>query len=150
MGRKRGPCLGLRQPERSSAGFDDSFGPISEAKLLGHIPFGAKIRGYNEFKSGWIKLKSPVGAGWVNIAFLKPQPFEGLVTKVDSPELCLAIRAGPASSHEKIGCAQIGEVLKFTGIMTTANWVQLTGSARMGRCFLGSAVATNPAGFRGQ
>ena len=26
----------------------------------------------------------------------------------------------------KIGCAQIGEVLRFTGIMTTANWIQLT------------------------
>ena len=27
---------------------------------------------------------------------------------------------------QKIGCAQIGEVLNLTGIMTTANWVQLT------------------------
>jgi len=125
-GENVGPVSAYVSQKDQALGLTIRLGPSPEAKVLGHIPFGTKIRGYNEFKSGWIKLKSPVGAGWVNIAFLKPQSLEGIVTKVDSTELCLAIRAGPASSHEKIGCGQIGELLKFTGIMTTANWVQLT------------------------
>ena len=48
------------------------------------------------------------------------------MTTVDSAELCLPIRAGPAASHEKVGCAQIGEGLNLTGIMTADNWLQLT------------------------
>src|SRR5208283_1730038 len=124
-GENVGPVSAYVNQKDETPGLTIRLAPSPEATVLGHIPLGTKIRGYSEFKSGWIKLKSPLGTGWVNLAFLKPQSFEGIVTKVDNPELCLAIKAGPASSHEKIGCAQIGEVLKLTGIMTTANWAQL-------------------------
>ena len=100
--------------------------PSEDSQTLGHLPSGTKIRGSSEFKSGWVKLISPVDTGWVNIGFLKARPIEGMVTKVDNTELCLPIRAGPAASQQKVGCSQIGELLSFTGIMTTDNWLQLT------------------------
>ena len=99
--------------------------PSEDSQTLGHLPSGTKIRGSSEFKSGWVKLISPVDTGWVNIGFLKARPIEGMVTKVDNTELCLPIRAGPAASQQKVGCSQIGELLSFTGIMTTDNWLQL-------------------------
>ena len=100
--------------------------PSADSQTVGYIPSGTKIRGSSEFKSGWVKLISPVDTGWVNIGFLKPRPIEGMVTKVDNTELCLPIRAGPAASQQKVGCGQIGEVLNLTGIMTADNWLQLT------------------------
>ncbi len=100
--------------------------PSADSQTVGYIPSGTKIRGSSEFKSGWVKLISPVDTGWVNIGFLKARPLEGTVTKVDNTELCLPIRAGPAASQQKVGCGQIGEVVNLTGIMTTDNWLQLT------------------------
>jgi hypothetical protein len=99
--------------------------PSEDGQTLGYLPSGSKILGSTELKSGWVKLISPVDTGWVNIGFLKPRPIEGMVTKVDNTDLCLPIRAGPAASHEKVGCAQIGEGLNLTGIMTAGNWLQL-------------------------
>ena len=124
-GENVGPVFAYVDQIDHAKGLTIRVAPSPESQSSGYIPSGTKIRGSNEFKGGWVKLRSPVGNGWVNLAFLKPQSFEGIVTKVDNPELCLAIRAGPASSHEKIGCAQIGEVLNLTGIMTADNWLQL-------------------------
>jgi hypothetical protein len=100
--------------------------PSEDSQTLGYLPPGTKIRASGEFKSGWVKLISPVDTGWVNIGFLKPRSIDGMVTKVDNAELCLPIRAGPAASQQKVGCAQIGEGVNLTGIMTADNWLQLT------------------------
>jgi hypothetical protein len=100
--------------------------PSEDSQTVGYLPSGTKIRGSSEFKSGWVKLISPVDTGWVNMGFLKPRPVEGMVTKVDNTELCLPIRAGPAAAQQKVGCGQIGESLNLTGIMTADKWLQLT------------------------
>ena len=99
--------------------------PSAESPVLGYLPKGTRILCYNQFKDGWVKLQGHTAAAWVNLKFLKPIPFEGTVTKVDQQDLCLGIRAAPGASREKVGCAQIGEALKFTGVMTTDNWIQL-------------------------
>lgn len=99
--------------------------PSAESPIMSYLEAGTKIQCRNEFRNGWVKTMAPSTPGWVNLKFLKPAAFEGLATKVDSSDLCLGIRAGPSVSHEKVGCAQIGEVLKFTGIMTADNWIQL-------------------------
>ena len=109
----------------SEKGLTVHAGPSAESPVLIYLPLGTKIQGINEFKNGWVKLKGPAVPAWVNLKFLKPMPFEGTVTTVDQQDLCLGIRAGPSASREKVGCAQIGEVLKFTGVMTKDNWVQL-------------------------
>jgi hypothetical protein len=100
--------------------------PSEDSQTVGYLPSGTKIRGSSEFKSGWVKLISPIDTGWVNIGYLKPRPIEGMVTKVDNTDLCLPIRAGPAASEQKVGCGQIGESLSLTGVMTADNWFQLT------------------------
>jgi len=99
--------------------------PSAEGSVLGYLPKGTKILCYNQFKDGWVKLRGHTAAAWVNLKFLKPIPFDGTVTKVDQQDLCLGIRAAPGASREKVGCAQIGEALKFTGVMTSDNWIQL-------------------------
>ena len=99
--------------------------PSAESPVLGYLPKGTRILCYNQFKDGWAKLQGPTVPAWVNLKFLKPIPFEGTVTKVDQQGLCLGIRAGPSASREKVGCAPIGEALKFTGVMTSDNWIQL-------------------------
>jgi hypothetical protein len=39
--------------------------------------------------------------------------------------MCLPLKKGPGDTHEKVGCAQIGETLKFSGVATSDNWLQL-------------------------
>jgi hypothetical protein len=96
------------------------------AKVLTYLKPGAQIRGKNVFQDGWVNVKSPVQDGWAPLSFLQPDPFEGAVTKVDQRDLCLPLRRGPGDSYEQIDCAQIGEVLKFSGVATRDNWLQLT------------------------
>ena len=125
-GENVGPVFAYVDQTDQTGGLTVRATPSPEGRPVGSIPLGTKIRGSNEFKNGWLKMKSPVGnTGWINLSFLKPRSFKGTVIKVDNQESCLPIREGPASSHEKISCAQIGKVLKFTGIMTTNNWLQL-------------------------
>jgi len=99
--------------------------PSVESPALGHLAKGTRVLGCNTFKGGWVKLRGSKETAWVNLKFLKPIPFEGIVTKVDEKDLCLGIRAAPGPAREKVGCAQIGEPLKFTGVMTSDNWIQL-------------------------
>lgn len=112
-------------------GTDDAKGltvrltPSSDGKGLTHLKPGTKIQGQILFRDGWVKLTTPVQDGWVRLTFLRPHPFESSVTKVDQSDLCLPLKKGPGDSHEKIGCAQIGETLKFTGVATSDNWLQL-------------------------
>jgi hypothetical protein len=99
--------------------------PSLESKSLTYLKPGTIIQGQASFSDGWVKLLAPAGDGWVRLTFLKPHPFEGTVTKVSQPDLCLPLKKGPAGSHEKIGCAQIGETLTFSGVATSDNWLQL-------------------------
>ena len=59
------------------------------------------------------------------MAFLKPKGGEGTVAAVDKPDLCLVIRKGPYSSYEKIGCAELGQKLKLSGVWSSTNWARL-------------------------
>jgi hypothetical protein len=125
-GKNVGPVSAYVDQTDHANGLTIRASPSEDGRTLGYLPPGTKIRGSGELKSGWVKLISPVDTGWVNIAFLKPRAIEGMVTKVDNTELCLPIRAGPAALQQKVGCAQIGEGLNLTGIMTADNWLQLT------------------------
>ena len=55
-----------------------------------------------------------------------PQPVGGIATVigVDQPENCLRIRSGPGSSYDIIGCVNIGQQLKITGVWTSNDWAQ--------------------------
>jgi hypothetical protein len=112
-------------------GTDDAKGltvrstPSPGGKSLSYLKPGTIIQGQILFRGGWVKLKAPTGDGWVRLTLLKPHPFEGTVTKVGQPDLCLPLKKGPGDSHEKIGCAQIGETLKFSGVATSDSWLQL-------------------------
>jgi Bacterial SH3 domain len=125
-GKNIGPVSALVDQIDNAKGLAIRAAPSKDSQIMGYIPLGAKIRGSSEFKDGWVKLISPVDTGWVSINFLKPRPIEGMVKKVDNAELCLPIRAGPAASYKKVGCAQIGEGLNLTGMTTADNWLQLT------------------------
>lgn len=100
--------------------------PSQEAEALIHLEPGTTIQGQSMFRGGWVNLKAPVEGGWVRLSFLRSHPFEGTVTKVNQPDLCLPLKKGPAESSENIGCAQIGEVLKFSGVATGDKWLQLS------------------------
>jgi hypothetical protein len=98
--------------------------PSQDSKSLTHLKPGTKIQGRN-FRDGWVNLQSPVQEGWVPMASLKAQPFERQVTKVDQSEACLPLKKGPGTAYEKIGCALIGEILKFSGVATRDDWLQV-------------------------
>lgn len=99
--------------------------PSLTAKTLIHLKPGTKIQGKNVFRDGWVQVRSPVHDGWVQMSFVQPDRFEGTVIKVGSADLCLPLQKGPADSYEQIGCAQIGEVLTFSGVATHDDWLQL-------------------------
>jgi hypothetical protein len=112
-------------------GTDDAKGltvrstPSQEAEGLTYLKPGTTVQGQIFFRGGWVQLKAPLQDGWVRLTFLRPYPFEGTVTKVNKSDLCLPLKKGPGDSHEKIGCAQIGETLKFSGVATSDKWLQL-------------------------
>ena len=112
-------------------GTDDAEGltvrstPSSEGNVLTHLKPSTTIQADILFRGGWVKLKAPVQEGWAPIKFLKPHPVEGTVTKVNRADMCLPLKKGPGDTHEKVGCAQIGETLKFSGVATSDNWLQL-------------------------
>ena len=56
-----------------------------------------------------------------------PQPVGGIATVigVDQPDNCLRIRSGPENSYDVVGCANMGEQLKITGVWTSNDWAQL-------------------------
>jgi hypothetical protein len=56
-----------------------------------------------------------------------PQPKGGTATVigVDQPDNCLLIRSGPGGSYDVIGCADMGDRLKITGVWTSNDWAQL-------------------------
>jgi Bacterial SH3 domain len=56
-----------------------------------------------------------------------PQPKGGIATVVgvDQPDNCLRIRSGPGSQYDVIGCANMGDQLKITGVWTSNDWAQL-------------------------
>jgi hypothetical protein len=56
-----------------------------------------------------------------------PQPKGGIATVVgvDQPDNCLRIRSGPGSQYDVIGCANMGNQLKITGVWTSNDWAQL-------------------------
>jgi Bacterial SH3 domain len=125
-GKNIGPVSAYIDQIDNAKGLTIRAAPSKDGQIVGYIPLGATIRGSSEFKNGWVKLISPVDTGWVSIDFLKPRPIAGMVKKVDSAELCLPIRAGPAPSYQKVGCAQIGEGVNLTGMTTADKWLQLT------------------------
>ena len=122
-------------------GTDDAEGltvrstPSSEGKILTHIKPSSTIQADILFRGGWVKLKAPVEDGWAPIKFLKPHPVEGTVTKVNRADMCLPLKQGPGDTHEKVGCAQIGETLKFSGVATSDNWLQLADRNWLGAGF---------------
>ena len=56
-----------------------------------------------------------------------PQPEGGnaTVVGVDQPDNCLRIRSGPGTEYDVIGCANMGDELKITGVWTSNDWAQL-------------------------
>jgi hypothetical protein len=56
-----------------------------------------------------------------------PHPKGGIasVIGVDQPDNCLRIRSGPGNQYDVIGCANMGDRLKITGVWTSNNWAQL-------------------------
>ncbi len=56
-----------------------------------------------------------------------PQPKGGIakVIGVDQPDNCLRIRSGPGNHYDVIGCANMGDELKITGVWTSNDWAQL-------------------------
>jgi len=56
-----------------------------------------------------------------------PQPVGDVATVigVDQPDNCLRIRSGPGNDYDVIGCANMGDQLKITGVWTSNDWAQL-------------------------
>ncbi len=56
-----------------------------------------------------------------------PQPKGGIakVIGVDQPDNCLRIRSGPGNQYDVIGCANMNDELKITGVWTSNDWAQL-------------------------
>jgi|GEM_PF-1087542 len=100
-------------------------GPSQESEIVTYLQTGTRIQGENEFSKGWVKLKAPAQGGWIRLSALKPHPLEGIVTKVSQTEFCLPLKKGPGEAFENADCAQIGEVLKFSGVGTRDGWLQL-------------------------
>ncbi len=55
----------------------------------------------------------------------QPKGAAATVIGVDQPDNCLRIRSGPGNQYDVIGCANMGDQLKITGVWTSNNWAQL-------------------------
>jgi len=100
--------------------------PSPSGAPMGWLPVGTKVHGSATFTNGYVKLEVPVKGGWVPMNFLTPQGGDAVVARVDSPEMCLRIRTGPSTSHEKVGCADMGQKIELTGLWSTNGWAQVS------------------------
>jgi hypothetical protein len=101
--------------------------PSATGAPMAWLPVGTKVHGSATFKNGYVKIEVPVKGGWVPMSFLTPEGGEGVVSRVDQPDMCLRIRSGPSTSHEKVGCAGMGQKLELTGIFSSNGWAQVAG-----------------------
>lgn len=100
--------------------------PLAESPAQAFLPVGTRVKGYATFKNGYVKIEDPFKGGWIRLDHLQPVGGAGTVTRVDQPELCLRIRSGPATSYDKVGCAELGRQLELTGLWSRNNWAQLS------------------------
>ena len=101
--------------------------PSSTGAPMAWLPVGTAVHGSATFKNGFVKIEVPVIGGWVPMSFLTPEGGEAVVSRVDRPEMCLRIRSGPSTSHEKVGCAAMGQKIELTGIFSSNGWAQVAG-----------------------
>ncbi len=99
--------------------------PSSTGRIVGRLAMGARIKGYNEFRNGWVKLRNPFDGGWVEMDSLRSVTENAVVISVDRPEMCLRIRSGPGASYPMVGCAQKGDRLRLTGMGSQNNWAEI-------------------------
>ncbi len=99
--------------------------PSAQGAPKAYLPVGTEVKGYAAFQNGYVKLLSPMEGGWLSMSHLKPVGGEATVASVDKPDLCLRIRGGPASSYDKVGCAELGSKLELTGFWSAGNWAQV-------------------------
>lgn len=125
-GENVGPVSAIIVVSDSARGLPVYSLPQKDSSIVGYVRSGVVVRAYNDFRKGWVKLRTPIDQGWVQIEALQPYPaYEALATSVNQDSLCLPIRKLPNSSAEEIACGQIGQVLPLTGVMTTTGWLQL-------------------------
>lgn len=98
----------------------------SSGAPMGWLTVGTKVHGSATFTNGYVKIEVPVKGGWVPMSFLTPEGGEAVVARIDSPEMCLRIRSGPSTSHEKVGCAEMGQKIELTGLWSTNGWAQVS------------------------
>lgn len=99
--------------------------PSASGEPLAYIPVGTDVRGDSVFRNGYVKLQTPYRGGWVRMDHLKPVGVEATVASVDRPDLCLRIRSEPSTGADKVGCAELGQKLRLTGLWSTSNWAQV-------------------------
>jgi len=125
-----GPVSAIVETGDSRRGLTIRSRPYAGSPAVGHFAVGSRIKGYNQFRNGWMRVQGPYERGWVPIDNLRPKGGKGFVESVDSPEGCLRIRSGPSLSRRKIGCARMGRKLRLTGVWSENNWAEISNPVR--------------------
>jgi len=110
----------------SERGLAVRISPSAESQAQAFLPVGTRVKGYATFKNGYVKIEDPAKGGWVRLDHLQPVGGTATVSNVDRPDLCLRIRSGPATSYDKVGCAELGQKLELTGLWSQNNWAQVS------------------------
>ena len=103
-----GVVSGTVEKGDSERGLTVRSGPSPDAEPLAFLPPGTPVRGFNDFRNGFVKLMAPMCVGWVLMENIKPVGGEATVSKIDKPDLCLRVRKGPSGQYEKVSSRGTG------------------------------------------
>jgi hypothetical protein len=118
-----GPVSATVKEAETSKGLPVHANPSRKSKLVNHINKNLGLLGENRFEKGWMKLKDQ--PGWVRIDLLNILPFYSRIVRIKTNDNCVPIRKGPDKNSKKTGCLRIGQIVKFSGLMTEENWLEL-------------------------
>jgi hypothetical protein len=121
-----GPVSGIVDRADDPNGLSVREAPATDARVLGHVEVGNRIKGYPVFRNGWMQVQHPIIGGWTRMDNVRPVAGTASVVETDPRETCLRIRSGPAPKHESVGCANPGEELELTGVWSEANWAEVS------------------------
>lgn len=121
-GKNVGWAFGTVMAKNNSRGLAVRAQPNPRSRVLAYIRVGTTIEGDRKFSNGWMKLKQPVGKGWIQLAAIKPITLDATVVTVSAEKACLPVRRGPAKSFGEVSCIGIGSPVKLTGMWTSGNW----------------------------
>lgn len=125
-GAEIGPVAGVVRLDDGSDSLAVRSGPSQESRLLDRVKAGSRVTCYKEFRSGWVKLRTPVEGGWARIEAIKPSGGKGIVTEGGTAADGLRVFSAPSKDSYGVRRLSKGTQVSLTGRWSQDGWAEIS------------------------